>query len=312
MTKEELTAHIKAEALRLGFDVCGISKAEAVTPEVAARYNSWVEQGKHATMQYLERNGEKRLNPTLLVEGCKSIVSVAMNYTPKQPINGIANYAQGKDYHQVVKDRLYMMLQSIKNICNVQGRAFCDSAPVLERYWAAKSGIGYIGRNRQLIIPGKGSNFFLGELLIDIELYYDTPLQRDLCGSCRKCIDNCPGKALSDDGLDANKCLSYLTIEHRGNLPENSGEMMKNYFYGCDQCQAVCPHNRFSTPNSTPELQPKEELKQMTIAQWASLSQDEYNALFAQSAVKRCGYEQFMRNIATFNKAEHTDKKTST
>ena len=308
ITKEDLSIFIKSEAKRLGFDICGIAKAEAVAPEVAAIYNHWIEQGKHATMGYLERNSEKRFNPALLVDGCKSIISVAMNYAPKQAIKGIANYAQGKDYHKIVKDRLFLLLQSINSVSPVQGRAFCDSAPVLERYWAMKSGIGYIGHNRHLIIPGKGTNFFLGELLLDIELYYDTPLQRDLCGNCRKCIDSCPGKALSENGLDANRCLSYLTIENRGDLPENIGEKMGNCFYGCDRCQAVCPHNRFATPNSTPELQPSEQLLQMTESKWHSLTKDEYDTLFAESAVQRCGYEHLVRNIAAM---KDNDKKGS-
>ena len=307
MEREELTAHIKAEALRLGFDMCGIAKAGPVDEQVGAKYSRWIEAGNCATMQYLERNCDKRFDPTLLVKGCKSIVSVALNYAPTQVINGIANYAQGKDYHKIVKDKLYLLLQSINEVCKAQGRAFCDSAPVLERYWAEKAGIGYIGRNRQLIIPGKGTNFFLGELLIDIELCYDTPLSRNLCGNCRKCIDSCPGKALSDSGLDANKCLSYLTIEHRGELPENIGEMMENCFYGCDRCQAVCPHNRFSRPNNTPDLQPSDALLQMTKEKWYNLTQEEYNILFAESAVERCGYTQFVRNISAFKKAQQKE-----
>lgn len=297
MKKEDLTRFIKSEALRLGFDICGIAKAEAVTDDAVQAYNRWIEQGRHATMQYLERNCDKRFNPTMLVEGCRSIISVAMNYAPAKTIEGIADYAQGKDYHRIVKERLYMLLQSINCVQNVQGRAFCDSAPVLERYWAVKAGIGYIGRNRQLIIPGKGSKFFLGELLVDIELCYDTPLDRNLCGNCHKCIDSCPGKALDEKGLDANRCLSYLTIEHRDPLPENIGKMMGNCFYGCDRCQTVCPHNRFAAPNTTPELQPSPLLLQMTKEMWSTLTKEEYKELFRHSAVERCKYEQLMRNI---------------
>ncbi|MBQ5627420.1 MAG: tRNA epoxyqueuosine(34) reductase QueG, partial [Bacteroidaceae bacterium] len=250
----------------------------------------------------------KRLNPTRLVEGCKSIICVAMNYAPKQHIKGIADYAQGQDYHKVVKERLYLLLQSINSICAVQGRAFCDSAPVFERYWAVKAGIGYIGRNRQLIIPGKGSNFFLGELFVDIELCYDTPCGRNLCGNCSRCIEACPGNALSDSGLDARKCLSYLTIEHRDELPENIGEKMGKCFYGCDRCQAVCPHNRFAVPNTTPELQPSEALLQMTEERWQTLTKEEYKTLFKHSAVERCKYEQLMRNIAAWETGEKTDE----
>ena len=308
MEKEELTIFIKSEATRLGFDICGIAKAEAVTDETVQRYNNWIEQEKQATMHYLERYCDKRFNPTLLVEGCKSIICVAMNYAPKQHIDGIADYAQGQDYHKIVKDRLYRLLQSINSVCTAQGRAFCDSAPVLERYWAVKAGIGYIGRNRQLIIPGKGSCFFLGELLVDIELCYDTPCGRNLCGNCRKCIEACPGNALSSEGLDARKCLSYLTIEHRDELPENIGEKMENCFYGCDRCQAVCPHNRFAVPNTTPELQPSEALLQMTEERWQTLTKEEYKTLFKHSSVERCKYEQLMRNIAAWETGEKTDE----
>lgn len=301
MKKEDLTIFIKSEAKRLGFDICGIAKAETVSGETIQRYNGWIEQSKHATMGYLERNREKRFDPTLLVEGCRSIICVALNYSPRQSIEGIADYAQGKDYHKIVRDRLHLLLQSINSICSVRGRAFCDSAPVLERYWAVKAGIGYIGRNRQLIIPGKGSKFFLGELFVDIELCHDTPQERNLCGDCRKCIVNCPGMALGDEGLDANKCLSYLTIEHRGELPENSGKKMKKCFYGCDRCQTVCPHNRFATPNDIPELQPSEELLKMTDEEWGTLTKEQYETLFTGSAVERCGYEQLVRNITALN-----------
>ena len=308
MEKEDLTRFIKSEALRLGFDICGIAKAEAVAYDAVQEYNQWIGKGCHATMQYLERNCDKRFNPTLLVEGCKSIICVAMNYAPKQHIEGIADYAQGLDYHKVVKERLYLLLQSINSVCTVQGRAFCDSAPVLERYWAVKAGIGYIGRNRQLIIPGKGSNFFLGELLVDIELCYDAPCERNLCGDCHKCIEACPGGALSEEGLDARKCLSYLTIEHREALPEDTGRKMGNCFYGCDRCQTVCPHNRFATPNTTPELQPNEALLQMTKEKWSTLTKEEYKELFRHSAVERCKYEQLMRNIAAWETGEKTDE----
>ncbi len=309
MEKEYLTRFIKSEALRLGFDICGVAKAEAVDENTVQEYNHWIGKGNHATMQYLERNCDKRFNPTLLVEGCKSIICVAMNYSPKQTIEGIADYAQGMDYHKIVKERLYLMLQSINSICTAQGRAFCDSAPVLERYWAVKAGIGYIGCNRQLIIPGKGSKFFLGELFVDIELCYDVPCERNLCGNCNKCIDACPGNALSNERLDARKCLSYLTIEHHDKLPENIGKKMGNCFYGCDRCQTVCPHNRFTTPNTTPELQPSETLLQMTKEKWQTLTKEEYRSLFRHSAVERCKYEQLMRNIAAIRPQSKTGQE---
>ena len=297
MTKEELAIYIKNEALRLGFDACGIARAQAVEKGIAGHCDQWVQEHRHGTMQYLERNSEKRYDPTLLVEGCRSIIAVALNYAPHRTIEGISDYAQGKDYHKVVKDRLFLLLKSINEKTACRGRAFCDSAPVLERYWAVQAGLGWIGRNHQLIIPGKGSCFFLGELLVDIELEYDMPYEGNHCGSCCKCLEACPTGALGTDGFDARKCLSYLTIEYREELPENIGEKMGNCFYGCDRCQAACPHNRFSKPNSTPELQPKPGLLNMNATKWNTLTKEEYDSLFAQSAVERCGYEQLMRNI---------------
>lgn len=297
MERKELTLFIKSEAARVGFDACGIAKATAVDEETVAFIEGWTKEGKHGTMHYLERNCEKRYDPTLLVEGCRSIIVVALNYTPKRAIEGISNYAQGSDYHKVVKERLYMLLKSINEKIPCQGRAFCDSAPVLERHWAVQSGLGWIGRNRQLIIPGKGSSFFIGELIVDIELEYDEPYRQSHCGNCNKCIENCPTGALKREDFDARECLSYLTIEYRGELPENIGEKMENCFYGCDRCQAVCPHNRLATPNDTAELQPKPELIRMNAEKWRTLTKEQYNALFSGSAVERCGYEQLMRNI---------------
>ena len=297
MTKSELTQYIKAEALRLGFDVCGIAKAEAVESSTAGSCDLCVKDGYNGTMGYLERNCDKRYNPTLLVEGCRSIIVVALNYAPSQAIEGISHYAQGEDYHKAVKERLFLLLKSINGKVPCNGRPFCDSAPVLERYWAVQAGLGWIGRNHQLIIPQKGSYFFLGELLIDAELDYDRPFEQNHCGECRRCIESCPTGALDERCFDARKCLSYLTIEHRGELPENIGEKMGNCFYGCDRCQIACPHNRFAKPNSTPELQPKPELLQMTTERWRSLTKEEYDRLFKKSAVERCGYEQLMRNI---------------
>lgn len=297
MERKELTLFIKSEAVRVGFDACGIAKATAVDEETVAFIEGWTKEGKHGTMHYLERNCEKRYDPTLLVEGCRSIIVVALNYTPKRAIEGISNYAQGSDYHKAVKERLYMLLKSINEKVPCQGRAFCDSAPVLERYWAVQSGLGWIGRNRQFIIPGKGSCFFIGELIVDIELEYDAPYRQNHCGNCNNCIENCPTGALKREGFDSRECLSYLTIEYRGELPENIGEKMGNCFYGCDRCQAVCPHNRFAIPNGTAELQPKPELIRMNAEKWRTLTKEQYNALFSGSAVERCGYEQLMRNI---------------
>lgn len=302
MDNRKLTAFVKSEATRLGFAVCGIAKAGMVNPAETEKYNRWIEQRHNGTMQYLEQNCDKRFNPTQLVEGCRSIIVVAMNYVPKQKVQGISDYAQGKDYHYIVKNRLQTLLQLINGIIPTTGRAFCDSAPVLERYWATQAGLGWIGRNHQLIIPGMGSCFFLGELFIDIELEYDTPFTASHCGNCTKCVDNCPTKALTADGFDARKCLSYLTIEHRDELPEGVGEKMQNCFYGCDCCQATCPHNRFAECTEIEELQPCDELLQMTEDKWVALTKPQYKSLFKHSAVERCGYEQLMRNIKEFYK----------
>lgn len=298
MDRHRLTQKIKAEAKSLGFDVCGIAKAEAVSKETITYYSHWTCDGKHGTMQYLERNCDKRFDPTVLVNGCRSIIVVALNYAPRQGIEGISRYAIGEDYHKIVKDKLYKLLGTIDAVIPTKGRAFCDSAPVLEKYWAVMAGIGWIGRNRQLTIPGKGSYFFLGELLIDRELEYDTPFTSNHCGNCNKCIENCPTGALCKESFDARKCLSYLTIEHRGELPENIGGKMGKCFYGCDRCLEACPHNRFATPSSTPQFQPSDELKQMKWKDWHSLTEEKYHKLFSRSAVERCGYRQLMRNIS--------------
>lgn len=297
MTKGELTQYVKAEALRLGFDVCGIAKAEPVESAAAEFCDRWVEAGLNGTMSYLERNRDKRYNPTLLVEGCRSIIVAGMNYANGKPVEGISLYAQGEDYHKAVKDRLFLLLKGINGKVPCSGRPFCDSAPLLERYWAVQAGLGWIGRNHQLIVPGRGSYFFLGELLVNLELEYDTPYASGHCGECRRCIGNCPTKALQEDGFDARKCLSYLTVEYRGELPVNIGKKMGNCFYGCDRCQTACPHNRFAITNSTPEFQPKKELLEMTPERWQALTQEEYGMLFGKSAVERCGYRQLMRNI---------------
>ena len=304
-TPQELTQHIKAEAKRLGFAVCGITKAAPLPAEEKARYRRWIEEGKHGSMSYLERNCDKREDPTLLVEGSKSIVSVALNYA-QPPIDEeqlhISRYAQGGDYHTAVKNRLHLLLKSINNITPVQGRAFCDTAPLFERYHAVKAGLGWVGHNRQLIIPGEGSFFFLGELLLDCELEYDTPFEKNLCGSCRRCIDNCPTGALTENGFDARKCLSYLTIEHRDELPKGTGQKMGNCFYGCDRCQTACPWNKKATPTSVAEFIASDALLAMKNEDWKNLTEEKYKTLFGKSAVERAGYQQLMRNIDAIKK----------
>ena len=313
----ELSHRIKAEALRLGFSACGIAKAEPVDEETARAFRNWLRQGGHATMQYMENYEDKRLDPRLLMPGVKSIISVALNYTPETPVKGFANYAIGKDYHDIVKQKLQKLAQKITPHQLPRGgeqepaqttspsgedgrgvffRAFSDSAPVLERYWAMKAGLGFIGKNHQLIIPGMGSQFFLGELFVDIELEPDAPC-RQHCGNCHRCIDACPTGALEEEGFRGALCLSYLTIENRGDIPEEAAQKMGETFYGCDRCQQVCPWNAKAKPTAEPLLQPTSELLSMKDEDWQQLSVEQYRKLFKGSAVKRAKYEGLMRNI---------------
>ena len=305
MTPHELSHYIKAEAKRLGFAVCGIAKATPLPDDERKKLEEWTAAGKHGEMGYLARNTDKREDPTMLVPGCKSIVSVALSYAQGEEFDEsnlhISRYAQGKDYHKIVKDKLHLLLKSINEITPVQGRAFCDTAPVTERYWATQAGLGWIGRNHQLIVPQAGSYFFLGELLIDCEAEYDTPVNKNLCGKCSKCIENCPTRALTGNDFDARKCLSYLTIEYRGELPENIGEKMGNCFYGCDRCQTACPWNKKCVKTDITEFLPNENFY-TNNENWEELTTERYKELFSDSAVERAGYTQLMRNIAAIKK----------
>ena len=305
MTPHELSQYIKAEAFSLGFAVCGITKATPLPESEVKRLSSWVAEGKNGEMSYLARNCDKREDPTKLVEGCKSIISVALPYGQgefDESTLHISRYAQGVDYHHAVKERLFKLLQSINNVNPVQGRVFCDTAPVAERYWATQAGIGWIGRNHQLIIPKAGSYFFLGELIIDCILEYDRPFTANHCGNCTRCIDNCPTQALTANEFDARKCLSYLTIEYRGELPENIGKKMGNCIYGCDRCQTACPWNKHSQRTEITELLPGEELAAMNNEDWLSLTEERYDKIFGNSAVERAGYKQLVRNILALKK----------
>lgn len=319
--RQQLSCTLKAEARRLGFFACGIARADAVDEDTACHVHHWLDDGDNAGMAYMNNYTDKRLDPRLLMKGLKSIVCVALNYTPSQKIPEgeyqLAAYALGQDYHEVVKNKLRLLAEKTgftpvplhdeerKENENIHYyRAFCDSAPVLERYWAIQAGLGWSGKNHQLIIPKMGSMFFLGELFLDMELDYDQPVP-NRCGKCHRCIDACPTQALRDGKeLDANRCLSYQTIENRGGLsPEIVGKM-ENVIYGCDRCQQVCPWNRFARPNKTPELQPRKELLEMTKNKWQNLSEEEYQKLFKGSAVKRAKYSGLMRNIKAVEEDE--------
>lgn len=292
----KLSNDIKAGAQDLGFFACGIARAEAVDEATAAQVRRWLDADGYASMTYMNNYTDKRLDPRLLMDGLKSIVCVALNYTPAKHFPEheyqLAAYALGSDYHDVVKSKLHTLAATL-GITNY--RTFCDSAPVLERYWAERAGIGWTGRNHQLIIPHAGSMFFLGELFLDIELEYDRPMPKR-CGTCHKCVDACPTGALGEM-FDADKCLSYQTIENRGTIPDEIASKMGSTIYGCDRCLQTCPWNRFAKPNDTPELQPKEELLNMTKEQWQHLTEDDYRRLFKGSAVKRAKYAGLMRNI---------------
>lgn len=293
---------IKAEALRLGFSACGMAPAEAVSEEVADAFRRWLQEGKQGEMAYMLNYEDKRLDPRLLVEGARTVISVALSYYPatKMPESEyqIAWYAYGKDYHDVMKAKLHALLAFIQTHYSACGRAFCDTAPLLERYWAWRAGLGWIGKNTQLIIPHAGSCFFLGELIINLPAdCYDHP-QKNRCGSCTRCLDACPAKALEAPfRLNSAKCLSYLTIEYRGELPPDTGQKMGKMIYGCDECQRACPWNRFAAPLQTPEFAPSPALLNMRKDDWHQLTEEQYKALFKGSAVKRVKYRGLMRNI---------------
>ncbi|MDD7563434.1 MAG: tRNA epoxyqueuosine(34) reductase QueG [Alloprevotella sp.] len=304
---------IKAEAKRLGFYAAGIAPAAPLDEEYARRYKAWLAGGHQADMAWIENNLEKRLNPCLLVEGAQTIVSVALGYyLPDSQAGGavsLARYARGRDYHDVMRERLKALMAALGLQDYVDGRIFCDTAPIDERYWAKQCGLGWPGRSGQFIIPGAGTYFFLGELvLIHPADHYDQPAT-GRCGECRRCIDACPTGALMGDGtLDARRCLSYLTIEHRGELPIGTGSKMGSCFYGCDRCAEACPWNRFAPATAEKDFQPKTELKQMTTTDWQSLTIEDYRRLFKGSAVKRAGFEGLTRNIQALHTAEDNEE----
>lgn len=301
-----LSILIKNKAKELGFDACGIAEVASADTEVLF-FDRWIAEGCHAGMKYMENYRDIRLNPAGLVEGARSVISVALNYYPAQKQSPdsprISYYAYGKDYHIVVKDKLRQLWEYITSLVPVLdstlpvARFFTDSAPILERYWAWKAGLGWIGKNTNLIIPGKGSFFFLGEIVTTLELDYDTP-QKNRCGTCRRCLDSCPTGALERPGhLNANKCISYLTIEHKGDIPSEQASRLGDRLYGCDTCQEVCPWNRFARPTQIEAFRPKPTLLSLRKEDLKVFSREDYNRIFAKSAVKRAKYEGLIRNI---------------
>ncbi len=296
------THQIKQEAYRLGFQYAGVSKSGFLAEE-AEQLEEWLRRGYHGKMGYMENHFDKRLDTTQLVPDSKSVITLLYNYhtTQKQqdPLSPkISKYAYGKDYHWVIKDKLKLLLQFIETqIGQVNGRAFVDSAPVMERAWAAKSGTGWVGKNSLLITPRSGSFFFLAELIIDLELFYDGPI-KDYCGTCTRCIDACPTHAIVGDKIvDGSKCISYFTIELKDALPNEMSGKLDNWMFGCDVCQEVCPWNRFAKPHTEPLFEPHPDLLNMSRQEWTELTEEVFGQLFKQSAVKRTKYEGLMRNI---------------
>jgi epoxyqueuosine reductase len=303
-----MTAHatythfIKSTATELGFSFCGIAKAEFLKDE-APRLEEWLKRGYQGKMSYLENHFDKRLDPTLLVPGAKSVISLLYNYYPKKDFNEaadlkIAKYAYGEDYHHVIKEKLKLFLQKIQDeIGEVAGRVFVDSAPVHERAWAQKAGLGWTGKNSLLLNRSMGSFFFLAELIVDLELEYDNPA-KDYCGTCTACMDACPTDAITEPYVvDGSKCISYFTIELKEEIPQDVKGKFENWIFGCDICQDVCPWNRFSKPHQETRFDPSDQLVTMKKADWLEITDDVFENLFKNSAIQRTKLEGLKRNI---------------
>lgn len=300
-SKSHHTNLIKAEAKRLGFLSCGISKAEFLEDE-APRLENWLHKNMHGEMSYMANHFDKRLDPTLLVSDSKSVVSLLLNYFPEETQTNntykISKYAYGKDYHVVIKDKLRQLLNFIQDeIGEVHGRAFTDSAPVLDKAWAAKSGLGWIGKHSNLITKSNGSFYFIAELIIDLELDYDYAVT-DHCGNCTACIDACPTQAITEPYVvDGSKCISYFTIELKNEIPSDMKGKFNDWMFGCDICQDVCPWNRFSKTHKEPLFNPNQELLSMSKKDWEEITEEVFRKVFEKSAVKRTKYSGFIRNI---------------
>ncbi|MEC7068654.1 MAG: tRNA epoxyqueuosine(34) reductase QueG [Bacteroidota bacterium] len=295
---------IKKSAKNLGFLSCGISKAEFLEEE-APRFEKWLNEQKHGQMAYMENHYDKRLDPRLLVPGAKSVVSLLLNYyTDEHQVEGapkISKYAYGTDYHFVIKEKLKQLFQILQEeIGEINGRVFVDSAPVMDKAWAGRSGLGWMGKNTNLINKKVGSFFFIAEMILDLKLDYDTPVT-DHCGTCTACIDSCPTGALTPYNIDASRCISYLTIELKDQIPSEFQNKMDDWSFGCDICQDVCPWNRFSKPHNEPLFEPRSELLEFTKKDWEELTETTFDIIFKNSAVKRTRYKGLKRNLAFLN-----------
>ena len=305
--KQANTKNIKQWATNLGFTHCGIAKADFLEEE-APKLEEWLKRNYQGEMHYMENHFDMRLDPRILVPNAKSVISLTYNYYTEQNQHAdapkLSKYAFGEDYHHVVKDKLFLLLQKMQaEIGEINGRYFVDSAPVLERAWATKSGIGWIGKHSLLINKQQGSFFFLAELIVDVELEYDTPFVTDHCGTCTACIDACPTDAIVENKVvDGSKCISYFTIELKDAIPTAYQNKFENWMFGCDICQDVCPWNRFAKPHNEPKFEPKQQLLSMNKKEWKEITADVFNELFQKSAVKRTKYEGLKRNILFLEK----------
>jgi epoxyqueuosine reductase len=304
LQKDKPTAFIKNKAKELGFDFCGISKAEFLESE-AKLLETWLNRNYNGKMAYMANYFDKRLDPRLLVDGAKSVITFILNYYPEEELTEqdykISKYAYGTDYHFVIKDKLASLLADMqKEIGEINARVFVDSAPVMDKVWAKKGGVGWVGKHSNLINRKIGSFFFIGEIICDIELDYDGPI-KDYCGTCTACIDACPTDAITEPYVvDGSKCISYLTIELKENIPAEFKDKMENWAFGCDICQDVCPWNSFAKPHKTPEFLPNEDLK--NLKNWEEITQEVFSKTFKNSAIKRTKYQGLLRNIAFLKK----------
>jgi epoxyqueuosine reductase len=308
----ELSEAIKEKALDLGFAGCGFSRAEAL-PEDARRLKAWLQKGHHARMGYMANHFEKRTDPTLLVDGARTVISLLYNYytdrlqnDPEAPI--LSKYAYGKDYHFVMKDKMHLLFDFIKSMHpEAQGRVFVDSAPVLDRAWALRAGLGWIGKNSMLISRSVGSFVFIGEIILNLELEYMQIPESDFCGSCTRCIEACPTEAILDTrSIDSEKCISYQTIENKGEISSILEGKLSGRVFGCDICQDVCPWNRKAENHREPAFNPEGDLLDLSREQWLKLSREEYQLLFLESAVQRAGYDKLKGNMAFLQKKQES------